>query len=244
MEVEAPAVPGLHKTLTLTDLERSRQIYNNLPSDSVQPVVKQEHLDGLANIFVRHNAHVYFGAHLLHGHFSLGEGTVLVGDESLPCWTQPVKTSSLNLDELHGHTFIQTENGFHPYEYHTGKIPNLASVGSEFYSDLLRFLNESNLSSVFALEVLDNPSSTVMMELVLGDRGTLMIEPSCAINCHPYRQTGWMFTIYNGQPSVCADGKTYHGTGPKGHVIAQTPMDKIETRSEALDFFKRHNLIR
>ena len=139
---------------------------------------------------------------------------------------------------------MQTGSGFHPYEYHTGKTPNLDSVGSEFYSNLLRFLNKFNLSSVFALEVLDNPSSTAMMELVLGDLGTLMIDPSCAKNCSPYRQTGWTFTICNGQPSVCADGQKYHGTGPKGHVIGQTPRDdKIETRSEALDFLKRHDLI-
>ncbi|KAH8743616.1 hypothetical protein F5883DRAFT_512213 [Diaporthe sp. PMI_573] len=251
MEVEVPEVPGLHKTLTLTDLERSRQIYNDLPSDSDQPVVEQEHLDGLAKIFVRHNAHDYFGAHLLHGHFSLAEGTVLVGDETLPRWTRPVETSSLNLNELHGYTFIQTGSGFHPYEYHTGKIPNLASVGSEFYSDLLRFLNKFNLSSVFALEVLDNPSSTVkmddpspkVMELVLGDVGTLMIDSSRAHNCREYRQTGWTFTIYNGQPSVCSDGKEYHGTGPTGHVIGQTSRDKIRTRSDALNFLKRQNLI-
>jgi hypothetical protein len=165
----------------------------------------------------------------------------LFGDDTVPrCrWTKPTKTDSLRLDRLHGHTFILTDNGFHPYEYHSGKHLDIAQVGGNFLLELADFLNANGLRRVMALEVLDNPLTEAMMELVIGDYGTMMIEASRLTGCKPFRRTGWAFAIVDGKPRVCQDGKQYHGTAPNGaHVVATTPRDTIETSSHALRLLK------
>ncbi|KAM4063477.1 hypothetical protein HRG_011404 [Hirsutella rhossiliensis] len=213
-------IPGLNSGLTDADMEWSRQLYNGLPSDEAQPEV--EHLlQQLAEIFVRNNAHKVFGVHL------------------------PTKVDSLNLDSLRGHTFILTDKGFHPYEYHSGKHPELAQIEDNFVSELADFLRTNQLSRIIALEVLDSPLPETMMELVLGDHGTMMMEPERLRGCRPFRQTGWAFVEENGEPRVCKDGKQHHVTGPNGHIIIVEPPknNEIETCSDALHFLREHGLL-
>ncbi|KID81136.1 hypothetical protein MGU_11477 [Metarhizium guizhouense ARSEF 977] len=237
-------IPGLNRGLKEADMEQSRQLYNSLPSDEAQPDV-EDLLQQLAEIFVRNNAHKVFGVHLVHGHLQLPENNILFGEETTPrCrWTKPTATNSLQLDRLQGHTFILTDNGFHPYQYQSGQYPDMGQVGDTFLSELADFLNANALSRVIALELLDSPLPEAMMELVLGDHGTMMIEPSRLLGCTPFRRTGWAFSEQDGKPRVCQDGKQFHGTTPKGHVIATTPRDIIETSSHALHLLKAIGLL-
>ncbi|KAM4067492.1 hypothetical protein HRG_001410 [Hirsutella rhossiliensis] len=239
-------IPGLNSGLTDADMEWSRQLYNGLPSDEAQPEV--EHLlQQLAEIFVRNNAHKVFGVHLVHGHLQIPEKKVLFGDRTGPrCrWTKPTKMDTLNLDTLRGHTFILTDKGFHPYEYHSGKHPELAQIEDNFVSELADFLRTNQLSRIIALEVLDSPLPDTMMELVLGGCGTMMMEPERLRGCRPFRQTGWAFVEENGEPRVCKDGKQHHVTGPNGHIIIVEPPknNEIETCSDALHFLREHGLL-
>ncbi|PHH64720.1 hypothetical protein CDD81_3982 [Ophiocordyceps australis] len=241
-----PQIPGLNSILTDADMEWSRQLYNSLPSDEAQPEV--EHLlQQLAELFIRNNAHKVFGVHLIHGHLEIPEKKVLFGDRTDPrcCWTKPTKVDSLNLDSLHGHTFILTDKGFRPYEYHSGQHPELAQVENNFVPELADFLRTNQLSRIIALEVLDTPLPETMMELVLRDHGTIMMEPKHLRSCKPFRQTGWAFVEENGEPRVCKDGKQHHVTGPKGHVIIVEPPrnNKIETCADALHILREQGLL-
>ncbi|KAK4071575.1 hypothetical protein Purlil1_13364 [Purpureocillium lilacinum] len=239
-------IPGLNRVLTNADMERSRQLYNNLPSDEVQPNVEPI-LEQLAEIFVRNNAETFFGVHLIHGHLQIPEKSVLFGDNTVPrCrWTKPTRMDSLKLDSLHGHNFVLTDEGFHPYEYHSGQLPGLSQVEDGFITELASFLHANQLGGIIALEVLDMPLPETMMELVLGEYGTVMMEPERLRGCKPFRQTGWAFVREDGKPRVGKDGKQHHVTGPNGHIIIVEPPknSEIETCSDALHILREHGLL-
>ncbi|KAK0717796.1 hypothetical protein B0T26DRAFT_599220, partial [Lasiosphaeria miniovina] len=197
-------VPGLHRSPTLDDLEKCRRLYNTLRGDADQLPVKEEHLQQLAELFVKYGVDKVFGIHLIHGHFNIEEGNVLVGEdttEPLCRWTKPVAIGSLDLDNLYGHTFVVTDKGFRPYEYLVGALPNLTDLSNDFLPELVSFLQKNNLTEVLALEVLMQPLPSTMSEVVLGDQGTIMLEPSCLKDYHPFRRTGWAF-IEGGTPRV------------------------------------------
>lgn len=65
--------------------------YNGLLDDAEQPPVSEEHIQKLAALFVRHNAHKTLGVHLIRGHFKTPENTVMLGGNfEKPCgrWTK------------------------------------------------------------------------------------------------------------------------------------------------------------
>lgn len=161
-------------------------------------------------------------------------------------WTGRTKMESLKLDRLHGQRFALTDNGFQPYEYHSGGHPDMAEVDDNFLHELADFISTNGLSRILALEVLDHPLPEVMTEIVLGDYGTIMIEPERLGGSNSYRQTGWAFADQNGEPRVCKEGKQVHVTGPKGHIIIVTPQDstRIETCSEALETLRKHGYLK
>jgi hypothetical protein len=240
-------VPGLDGDLTEMDLEHSRQLYNSLPSDEARPDIEHV-LHHFAEIFVRNNAHKVFGVHLIHGHFQIPPKNVMFGCQTIPRvrWMGCTKMETLSLDKLHGHRFALTDNGFQPYEYHSGGPPEMGKVNNNFLPELADFINTNGLRNVIALEVLDRPLPEVMTEIVLGDRGTIMIEPERLSGTNSYRQTGWTFTDFNGEPHVCKEGTQVHVTGPKGHIIIVTPRDntRIETSAEALDTLRQHGYLK
>lgn len=221
-------------------------MYNKLPEDAEQPYIEPCLLRQLADIFVEHRAHTVFGIHLAHSHFNIPEGEVLVGEAFTdpPCsWTKPTATTSLDLKKIYGHTFILTEDGFRPYEYYTGNLPNMANIDHNFVPRLASFLETNKLNTILALEVLAHPLSPAMMELILGSQGTVMIAPERLKDCIELRQTGWAFTEEYGTPLVDKDGKQHHGAGPRGHVIAETSREKIKTLSQALSSLERCRLL-
>ncbi|KAK7959740.1 uncharacterized protein PG986_004594 [Apiospora aurea] len=211
----------------MEDMILSRQIYNGLPSDGDQPDI-EEHMNGLAELFVKYQADKVFGIHLAHGHFAIKDHTVLVGNKPPGGgrWTVPTAIDS-DPTNIHGHVFILTDTGFHPYEYQAGCLPDLASVDLKFLPALANFIDRNGLRNVVALEVLDAPH-TDMMEIVFLN-ATLMINPSRLQNVTTVRQTGWAFTAENGNARVRQDGKEHHAAGPKGgHVYVTTPRDYLE----------------
>lgn len=172
---------------------------------------------------------------------------MLFGDKTVPGyrWTRPTEVDSLNPDNLQGHIFILTDTGFHPYEYHSGQHPDLGQVDDKFLPELIYFLNTNGLSRIIALEVLDRPLPKAMMELVLGDFGTMMTQPERLKGCKPFRQTGWAFVDEDGEPMVSNDGKQEHVTGPKGHItIVEPPKNtSIETCSDLLHMLRQYGLL-
>ena len=134
----------------------------------------------------------------------------------------------MDLSNVHGHIFLLTDHGFHPYEYQTGPVPDLSDVDSAFLPELADYLNTNNLSMLVGLQVIDqNPAH--MLELIL-PQGTVMLDVSNLNGCVPTRQTGWKFELENGEPRVCKSNET-HGRHANGHDIYNegAPHPKLET---------------
>ncbi|KAK6860990.1 hypothetical protein PG995_004626 [Apiospora arundinis] len=218
----------------MEDMIRSGQLS---PSDGEQPDI-EGHMNDLAELFVKYQADKVFGIHLAHGHFAIRDQTVLIGNEPPEGgrWTVPTAIDS-DPTNIHGHVFILTDTGFHPYEYQAGCLPDLANVDVKFLPTLANFIERNGLHNVVALEVLDGPQKD-MMEIVFSN-ATLMINQSRLQNMTPVRQTGWAFTAENGNVRVRQDGKEHHAAGPKGHVYVTTPRDY----PDALDFLCNEQLL-
>ncbi|KIW38197.1 uncharacterized protein PV06_10143 [Exophiala oligosperma] len=224
-------VPGLNKALKVQDLEESRDIYNMLPDDSQQPEILESHIHNLAALFVRNRADGILGIHLAHGHFAAPDNTTLLGvnyDKPYCRWARPTVIRTVDLSNVHGHIFVLTDHGFHPYEYQTGPLPDLFEVDSAFLPELAEYLITNNLSKLVGLQVID-PNPTRMLELIL-PQGTVMLDVSVLNGCVPTRQTGWKFESEDGEPRVCQANET-HGQHANGHDIYNkgNPHPKLET---------------
>ncbi|EFY94595.1 hypothetical protein X797_011323 [Metarhizium robertsii] len=230
-EVKPCSVPGLNETLKVQDLEESRNIYNLLPDDSQQPEILESHIHDLAALFVRNRADGILGIHLAHAHFTIPENTAILGinyDKPSCRWARPMAIRTVDLSNVHGHIFVLTNHGFHPYEYQIGPGPDLSGVDSAFLSELADYLNTNNLSTLVGLQVIgQNPAH--MLELVL-PQGTVMLDVSNLNGCVPSRQTGWKFELDNGEPRVCTANEM-HGTHENGHKIYNegAPYPKLAT---------------
>ncbi|KAG9228938.1 hypothetical protein BJ875DRAFT_489394 [Amylocarpus encephaloides] len=225
------SIPGLNKALKAQDLEESRNIYNILPTDSQQPEILESHIHNLATIFVRNRAEKILGIHLAHAHFAAPEQTAILGvnyDQPYCRWARPTVIQNVDLNNVHGHIFVLTDHGFHPYEYQSGAVPDLSGLDNAFFPDLADYLNENNLSMLVGLQVID-PNPAHMLELVL-PQGTVMLDISDLKGCVPTRQTGWKFESEDSEPRVCQANET-HGQTAIGHEIYNKgdPHPRLET---------------
>lgn len=139
-------------------------------------------------------------------------------------WTAPAPIASLDLTNLHGHVFVLTADGFRPYEYQEGCLPDLTNVNTNFFHEIAAFIREYSLHDLVAFEVLQFPSD--MMEVVFG-QGTMMLGASYLRGCVPYRQTGWRFTAGDAQPRVCQEGKIWHATRQGRHLAFQDEVRSV-----------------
>ena len=161
--------------------------YNVLPTDSQQPEILESHIHNLATIFVRNHAERSLGIHLAHGHFNAPDNTTLLGvnyDKPYCRWARPTAIRNVDLSNVHGHIFVLTDHGFHPYEYQTGPLPNLSGVDSAFLSELTEYLIANKLSKLVGLQVID-PNPRRMLELIL-PVGTVMLDVSNLNGCVPH----------------------------------------------------------
>lgn len=219
--------------------------YNALPDDSQQPEIHESHIHNLAALFVRNRAEKILGIHLAHGHFPVPENTAMLGvnyDKPYCRWARPTTIRSVDLSNVHGHIFVLTEHGFHPYEYQTGVLPDLSGLNSTFLPELADYLRTNRLSTLIGLQVIDqNPAH--MLELVL-PKGTIMADISTLNGCVPTRQTGWKFELKNGEPCVCKSNES-HGRHANGHDVfnAGAPHPKLQTFQDVRSALIAENLL-
>ena len=147
-----------------------------------------------------------------------------------------------DLDTLHGHIFILTDHGFHPYEYQCGPMPDTCDVASNFLTELADYLVVNNLTILVGLQVID-PKARPMFELILPG-GTVMVDVSNLNGCIPSRQTGWTFKVNNGEPGIRKPYET-HARHANGHDVfnAGAPHPKLETFQDIKHALKSQNLI-
>ncbi|KAF2185445.1 hypothetical protein K469DRAFT_738867 [Zopfia rhizophila CBS 207.26] len=224
-------IPGFNKTPTIEDLEESRQIYNMLPDDSHQPELTDTHIRNLAALFLRNRANGILGIHLAHAHFHSPENTVMLGAnyENPYCrWARATKMHSVDLSNVHGHIFVLTDHGFHPYEYQAGPMPDLSGVDKAFLPELADYLNGNNLAKLVGLQVVDdNPAQ--LLEFIL-PQATVMLDESDLVGCAPTRQTGWKFRYEDGEPRVCQSNESHGRTATTHEIYNQgQPHPKLET---------------
>ncbi|KAG6356057.1 hypothetical protein INS49_015442 [Diaporthe citri] len=201
-------------------LSQSRALYNSLKDDDAQPVVADEHIQNLAALFVRHHAEKIFGIHLIHGHFQIPEGTVMVGTNFQNPDMRWAKITDFN----------KLEGGFRAYQFQDGPLPDLTNVEQDFLVEFSRYITAKNLVGLIGLQVLGNGAGNNygMSELIL-DQGTIMLDTSFVKNCQPTRITGWTFESFDGSPRVCQSNETHSKMTSGNHKVfnAGKPLPKL-----------------
>ncbi|RSL56782.1 hypothetical protein CEP54_008650 [Fusarium duplospermum] len=228
----SPVLPALSKALETQDFQRSRQAYNELRDDADQPPVTDDHIQNLARLFVRHNAHKVLGVHLVHGHFKILESTVLLGtnlEEPKGRWARVTPVEKIDPATIHGHIFVFTKDAMCAYEYQDGPMPDLSGVGEGFLNEFVDYLVANNLTDLLGLQVLTARGEQSMSELIL-DNGTIMLDTSVIKGCTPYRITGWSFEVAHGNPRVCHSKETHAKVASGAHKVfnAVSPIPKLE----------------
>jgi len=190
--------------------------------DSRQPDVSQIHIQSLAELFVRHNAHEKLGIHLIHGHFNTAPNTVMLGtniEDPYGRWTKATATDAIELSKVHGHIFaLRPAGGFVAYEYQDGPMPDLSAIRDDFFGELASYLTTNDLSSLLGLQVRLGGVPESMFELIL-DQGTIMLDKTAVRGCSASRQTGWTFELKDGEPRVCAANETHAKKTSGNHQV-------------------------
>lgn len=156
-------------------------------------LISETHIQSLAELFVRHNAHTKLGVHLIHGHFKTPPNTVMLGTSiENPCgrWTKATAVDAVNLSKIHGHIFaLHSAGGFVAYEYQDGPMPDLSAIKEAFFTEFILYLVRNNLSSLLGLQVRLEGVPESMFEFIL-DQGTIMLDEAAVHGCSASRQTG------------------------------------------------------
>lgn len=226
-----PILPRLDKALEIQDFSKSCALYNELLDDADQPAVADEHIENLAEMFVRHKADKFLGIHLIHGHFKIPKNTVMLGtnfENSSLRWTRITNVSGIDPSRVHGHIFALTQDGLCAYELQDGPLPDLSSIGPGFLDEFLAYILNNNLTSLIGLQVLGCGDGS-LEELIL-DEGTVMVDSLSVKNTVPTRITGWKFETFDGNPRVCASNETHAKINTGNHRVfnAGKPIPKLE----------------
>ncbi|KAF3480213.1 uncharacterized protein GIQ15_05560 [Arthroderma uncinatum] len=224
-------LPGLKAALEVRDFHKCGALYNTLLDDSEQPPIADKHIANLAEIFVRNDAEKVFGIHLIHGHFKIPQGTVILGtnfkDPSLR-WARVTSIDKVDPLRVHGHIFALTKDGLCAYELQDGPLPDLSGVRPQFLDSFINYLVKNDLTSVIGLQVL-GCSNCSMSELIL-DQGTVMLDSSCVKNPVLSRITGWKFEEVGGIPRACKPKELHLKNVDGAHQVYRRgePIPKLE----------------
>jgi hypothetical protein len=195
-------IPGFHCQPILADLQDSTAAYNALVgSEELQSEISNTHLQNLADIFVKYNVHERLGVHLIHGHTKVAAGNVMLGHsftEPSGRWAKPIQMEEVNLADVHGHIFKLVGGGrFVAYEYVEGKASDLSDISTDFFKDLVEYLQSHQLEATVGLQILGQSVGN-MAEFDFGDCGTVMLNEQDISHATPFRTTGWVFTHKEG----------------------------------------------
>jgi hypothetical protein len=176
--------------------------YNALvDSEEIRSEISATHLQNLAEIFVKYSVHERLGVHLIHGHAKIAAGNVMLGHsftEPSGRWAKPTQMEKVNLADVHGHIFKLVDGGrFVAYEYVEGKASDLSDISTDFFKDLVEYLQSHHLDDTVGLQILGQ-SVENMAEFDFGDCGTVMLKEQDISRATPFRTTGWFFTRNEG----------------------------------------------
>ena len=86
---------------------------------------------------------------------------------------------------------LSPDNRLAAYEYREGPPNDISSTDPAFFQELVEYLRKNALASVLGLQVLYEGPPKQMVEIVLKDVGTVMLDASEAKHGDLYRVTGW-----------------------------------------------------
>jgi len=131
------------------------------------------------------------------------------------CWTKPTSIQDINPEEIHGHIFmLSPDDRLVAYEYREGPRNDITGTDPAFFQELIEYLQKNALASVLGLQVLCEGPSKQMVEIVLKDVGTVMLDASKAKYGDLYRVTGWCVDQKDGL--VDFKGEESHAKTTKG----------------------------
>lgn len=130
------------------------------------------------------------------------------------CWTRPTPLRDIDLANVHGHIFILTADGVVAYEYREGSPINMDTADDQFIKDFFTYLSGNGLANVLGLQLLHGVSSNPIVEFVLENSGTVMLDAAEVRHGGLYRCTGWSVTAggteFNGGESHAKTNKGTH----------------------------------
>lgn len=158
------------------------------------------------------------------------------------CWTKPVPIEDVDTSDIHGHIFKLSPDGrLVAYEYREGPPISVGEIDPSFFEDVFRYLLEHNLTDIFGLQALHHGPSSPMIELVLGNAGTVMLDEAQAQYGKIYRTTGW--SVGHGRESEGLEDGDKHAQTTKGThrvFVDEIPLSNI---GELKGFLKKEEII-
>lgn len=221
--------------------------YNELPYDHEQPPISEKTLDDLCQLFRRHHAHHLFGIHLIHRHFQTSDNHVMLGSKMNGnlWWTKPTSISAVDMSSLHGHIYVVSlDRGLFPYEYREGSSPKQVSqVDSTFYQELAEYLIQQQLHNVLGLEVLENfqGAGKRMLEIVIQDHSTIMMEEEYASSLETLKITGWMIS-QDTDGILSLRGNEGHSRPRGGQHVIFTDGKLLQTNEDMMAFLEARGI--
>ena len=199
--------------------------YNRIKCFEEQKTISQSHLRELGDIYVRTKMHHDYGAGILHRHFPIREGCVLVhtlhDTDTDVCKVEDVK--DLARQNIMPHSFFLNSNGqFQGYEYYSGvrrPLPN-----AEFLYQLRSFLINNQLAGRFAILAEDSRRDSV--EFLLPENQGMVCIPREEEDDGQSVITGWKFSEEPDGKIRCVErrgcdpqGDGQHNSPPKDRAV-------------------------
>ncbi|KAG8627801.1 hypothetical protein KVT40_003674 [Elsinoe batatas] len=182
------------------------EAYNKIRDINVTESLTDEVLQQLGHIFTRHGVHDQFGIALLHRHFDLYDGEVMVHQQA-----DPTVIECSPLDLHHGLTacswYLNDEDALQPYEYMLANAKS-ESPSSSFFQDVQEFLMVRGLkhAAVVAVAKQITELSNIQIETLHADRRMMRTttytraetEDLDIDNPHKFKTTAWSFSNKSG----------------------------------------------
>ncbi len=133
---------------------------------------------------------------------------------------------------------IYPNNRLVAYEYRDGPLNDVTSVHPRFFLELIEYLQVNNLASVLGLQILDREPSKEMVEIVLKDNGTVMLDTQEAKYGDLYRVTGWRIEsedrilAFKGEESHAKTTKGTHQVFVDGKALLDLATLKVLLKNE------------
>lgn len=104
----------------------------------------------------------------------------------------------VNLAEVHGHVFMLIgDHRFTTYEYAEGKARDLSHISIDFFGELAEHVRSIGLGETVGFQIRGLVTEK-MVELDLGDCGTVMLKAQETCHGTEFRTTGWIFDCNDG----------------------------------------------